>query len=408
MVVVIDPQLAGIAGNMIIGALIDLGAHPNKIVEVMEAAASQLGGAKVKVSDVKRAGIRATYVKVEKASKPHLAYPKFLEKIESIEHPLIDDKIISFSKAVFHTIAQAESKIHGESLNKIHFHEVGAADAVADVFGAAFGYFSLGMDKDKVYSLPVAIGGGSTTSEHGKIPIPAPATLEILKGTPIYGGPAKMELTTPTGAALLVNMTNEFKTYYPAIEVEEIGYGAGEMDPDFPNILRIIKGHKSLEEDNIILFETNLDHLTGEILGNLFNSLIEEGALDVTITPILMKKNRPGHLLKVISKPENQDNILRRIFKETGTLGIRIFPQVHRKILKREKIPFKVNIKGERTANFKIAFLDSEIISARIEYEDAEKIASKTGIPLREVMEMAEEQFKARIEKSQKQEGGSS
>ena len=399
MVVVIDPQLAGVAGNMIIGALIDLGAHPDKIIEVMEAAASHLGGAKVKIADVKRAGIRATYVKVEKASKTHLPYHEFLEKIESIEHPLIDDKIISFSRAVFHTIAQAEAKIHGETLNNIHFHEVGAADAVADVFGAASGYFSLGMDKDKVYSLPIAIGGGSTTSEHGKIPIPAPATLEILRGTPIHGGPAKMELTTPTGAALLVNMTDEFKTYYPTIEVEEIGYGAGKMDPDFPNILRIIKGRKSLKEDNIILFETNLDHLTGEILGNLFDSLIEEGALDVTITPTIMKKNRPGHLLKVITKPENQDTILRKIFKETGTLGIRIFPQIHRTILKRKKIPFKLNIKGERTAKFKVAFLDSKIVAARIEYEDAKKIASQTGIPLRKVMEMAEKQFKTKMEK---------
>lgn len=394
MVVVVDPQLAGVAGNMIIGALIGLGAHPDKVIEVMESAASYFGGVDVKVSDVKRAGIKATYVEVKKASMPNFKYPEFLERIESIDHPLIDDKVIAFSRAVFHTIAQAEAKIHGESLDDIHFHEVGASDAVADVFGAAFAYFSLGLDKEKVYSLPVALGGGSTTSAHGRIPIPAPATLEILRGAPIHGGPVGMELATPTGAALLVNIVDEFKSFLPPIRVVEIGYGAGKMDPNFPNILRIIKGTKSLEEDKIVLLETNLDHLSGEIIGNLFDNLIEEGALDVTITPILMKKNRPGHLLRVISKPEDQENILRRIFKETGTLGIRIFPQVHRTILKRDKVPFKVNIKGEWTANFKVAFLDSEIISARIEYEDAKKISSKTGLPLREVMEMAEEQFK--------------
>ncbi|MBC7119862.1 MAG: nickel pincer cofactor biosynthesis protein LarC, partial [Methanobacteriaceae archaeon] len=336
----------------------------------------------------------ATYVEVKKASMPYLRYPEFLEKIEAINHPLIDDGIISFSRRVFHTIAEAEAKIHGESLDDIHFHEVGASDAVADVFGAAFAYFSLGLDKEKVYSLPVALGGGSTISSHGKIPIPAPATLEILKGAPVHGGPAKTELATPTGAALLVNMVDEFKNFLPPIRVVEIGYGAGKMDQEFPNILRIMKGQRSLEEDKIVLFETNLDHLSGEIIGNLFDDLIGEGALDVTITPILMKKNRPGHLLRVISKIEDQENILRRIFKETGTLGIRIFPQVHRTILKREKIPFKVNIKGEWTANFKVAFLDSEIISARIEYDDAKRISSKSGLPLREVMEIAEEQFK--------------
>lgn len=394
MVVIVDPQLAGVAGNMIIGALIGLGAHPGRVVEVMEAAASYFGGVNVKVSDVKRAGIKATYVEVKKASIPHIRYPEFLEKIEAIDHPLIDDKIISFSRRVFHTIAQAEAKIHGESLDNIHFHEVGASDAVADVFGAAFAYFSLGLDKERVYSLPVALGGGSTASAHGRIPIPAPATLEILRGVPIQGGPAKMELATPTGAALLVNMVDEFKEFLPLTRVVEIGYGAGKMNPDFPNILRIIKGPKSLKGDKIVLFETNIDHLTGEIIGNLFDDLMGEGALDVTITPILMKKNRPGHLLRVLSKPEDQENILRRIFKETGTLGIRAFPQVHRTILKREKIPFKVDIKGEWTVNFKVAFLDSEIISARIEYEDAKKISSKTGIPLREVIEIAEEQFK--------------
>jgi len=394
MVVVIDPQLAGVAGNMIIGALIDLGAHPEETMEVMEAAASYFGGVDVKVSDVKKAGIKATYVEVKKASMPYLRYPEFLEKIEAINHSFIDDGIISFSRRVFHTIAEAEAKIHGKSLDDIHFHEVGASDAVADVFGAAFAYFSLGLDKEKVYSLPVALGGGSTISSHGRIPTPAPATLEILKGAPIHGGPVKVELATPTGAALLVNMVDEFKNFLPPIRVVEIGYGAGKMDQEFPNILRIMKGERSLEEDKIVLFETNLDHLSGEVIGNLFDDLIGEGALDVTITPILMKKNRPGHLLRVISKPEDQENILRRIFKETGTLGIRIFPQVHRTILKREKIPFKVNIKGEWTVNFKVAFLDSEIISARIEYDDAKRISSKIGLPLREVMKIAEEQFK--------------
>jgi len=250
------------------------------------------------------------------------------------------------------------------------------------------------LDGERVYSLPVALGGGSTTSAHGRIPIPAPATLEILRGAPVRGGPARMELATPTGAALLVNMVDEFREFLPLTRIVEVGYGAGKMDPDFPNILRIIKGSKSLEEDKIVLFETNLDHLSGEIIGNLFDDLIGEGALDVTVTPILMKKNRPGHLLRVISRLEDQENILRRIFKETGTLGIRAFPQVHRTILEREKIPFKVNIRGEWTVNFKVASLDSEIISARIEYEDAKKISSKTGIPLREVIRIAEEQFK--------------
>ncbi len=394
MVVVIDPQIAGVAGNMIVGALIDVGAHLDKVVEVMEAAASYFGGVDVEVGDVKRGNIRATYVEVKKSSNPHLKYPEFLEKLEKIDHPLIDNRVISFSRAVFHTLAQAESKIHGESLNNIHFHEVGASDAVADVFGAAFAYFDLGMDDDKVYSLPVAVGGGLTMSSHGKIPLPAPATLEILRGVPICGGPREMELATPTGAAILINMADDFRLFYPPMQVREIGYGAGKMDPDFPNVLRITKGFGNLEEDRIVLLETNIDHLSGEILGDLFDSLIQEGALDVTIIPVLMKKNRPGHLLRVICKLENYDDILRRMFKETGTLGVRVFPQLHRKILKRENIPLKIDINGERFVNFKVAFLNSKIVSARLEYDDAKRISSDTGIPLRDVMEIAEKQFK--------------
>lgn len=394
MVVVIDPQTAGISGNMIVGSLIDLGAHLEKVVEVMEYAASYFGGADVEVSSVNKSGVQATYVNVKCEMAPSIKYPDFLETFESIKHELLTPPVMEFSRGVFHHIAQSESQIHGLSLDEVHFHEVGAADAVADVIGSAFAYFNLNFDKESIYALPVALGGGIIEKSHGRIPVPAPATLDLLKGAPSFGGPVDRELTTPTGAALLMAMADNFQQFYPPFLHHTTGYGAGSMDLDFPNVLRISRGLSPLKQDKIVLLETNIDHLSGEVLGHIFERLMNEGALDVTISPLIMKKNRPGQLLRVLCKSKDSEKVLEAIFRETGTLGIRTFPQVHRSILDRKIIPLEVDINGKRKIRFKVGVLGQQVVNSRVEYEDARRVSQETGIPLKEVMEKADEAFK--------------
>ena len=407
MVTVIDPQLAGVSGNMMVGALIDLGAHPERTAEVMEDAASHFGGADVSVSEVKRAGLRATYVDVRADESLSVGYLEFLRLLEGISHPALDDEMLSMARAVFHTIAQAEASVHGVKLDEVHFHEVGAADAVADVMGAVFAYFDLNLHRDEVYTLPVAVGGGLVRGAHGLTPVPAPATTEILRGFPVTGGPSGVELATPTGSALLVNMVRGHRRFFPPMEIQATGYGAGSMDPEFPNILRIVRGSEPVPHDTVTLLETNVDHLSGEVLGNIFERLMEAGALDVTLTPVIMKKNRPGQLIRVICRENEYERILEQLFSETGTLGVRIFPQVHRGVLERRIMEAEVDIKGRRTARFKVGLMGSRVVNARIEYEDARRISLETGIPLRDVIEMSEKQFRDLKFKADQEKDGS-
>lgn len=394
MVVIIDPQTAGISGNMVVGALIDLGAHKEKVKDVMEHAASFFGGADVNISSVNKTGIQATYVKVNCEKEQSIKYMDFLERLEKINHEFIDERMMAFSRAVFQRIAESESQIHGLPLSEIHFHEVGAADAVADVIGSAFAYFDLNFDKEVIYGLPTALGGGNKKTAHGMIPIPAPSALDILKGAASFGGPVKKELTTPTGAALLMTMVHDFQEFYPPFMHQSTGYGAGSMDLEFPNVLRISRGLSPVNQDKIVLLETNIDHLSGEVMGHIFNRLMDEGALDVVLIPTIMKKNRPGQLLRVICKSKDSEYVLQAIFKETGTLGIRTFPQVHRSILDRKIIPLEVDINGKRKIRFKLGLMGSQIVNARVEYEDARRVADETGIPLKDVMKKADDVFK--------------
>jgi uncharacterized protein (TIGR00299 family) protein len=208
------------------------------------------------------------------------------------------------------------------------------------------------------------------------------------------GGPVAEELTTPTGAALYVNMVDEYREFQPVLTHKSAGYGAGKMDLDFPNVLRIIKGTSAIPTDQVALLETNLDNVSGEILGNLFSKLMEQGALDVSMIPVLMKKNRPGQLLRVIVRQKDTDRISEVIIRETGTLGVRVMPYVHRNILERVIIPIEFEISGTKEKiRIKVGKIGPEIINTAPEYEDARQIAEKIKIPIKEVMRMADEAF---------------
>lgn len=392
MAIIIDPQTGGIAGNMIIGALVDLGADENKLKEIMEYAASGFGKVEVSFEKIVKKGISSTYCHVEMVEKsPVFHFNEFIEKIESLD---LDKKIIEMSVSIFKRIAIAESKVHGSSLEKVHFHEVGASDAVADVIGAVYAYFDLNLDSHEIIGLPIALGGGRVKTAHGILPVPAPAVVEILKGANCLGGPVDSELATPTGSAIYMEFCNTLEEFLPSISPLAIGYGAGMKDFDFPNVLRIIKTEEIGEGDQVDVIETNIDHLTGEEIGYLFDKLLEEGARDVSVTPIIMKKNRQGSLLKVISKREVREHIIDVMFKEIGTLGIRIAPNTHRGIAKREFVKKEVEVANETfEVTFKVGYFNNQIISKRPEFEDIKKIAEKTNLPLKEVNSIVSDKY---------------
>ena len=389
MTIIIDPQSSGIAGNMIIGALIDLGADSKDIKQIMEKSAYEFGKVEVTFEKIPKRGIASTYCHVEMIEeKPPICYTEFIEKIENLK---LDEKVRKTSINVFKRIGEAEAKVHGKNLNEIHFHEVGASDAVADVIGSIYAYYSLNLDKQKVIGLPIAVGGGRVKTAHGIIPVPAPAVVEILKDAKIVGGPVDSELATPTGSAIYAEICDEIREFIPLVKPKKVAYGAGKKDFDHPNVLRIIETSDITESDEIDVIETNIDHLTGEEIGYLFDKLLDLGASDVSITPIIMKKNRQGSLLKVISPRKNRDILIEAIFVETGSLGIRISPNLHRGIAKREFVKNTLNINGkDYEVTFKIAYINGEIISKRPEYEDLKRIAEDSGLSLRKVKEMIE------------------
>lgn len=395
MVTIIDPQNAGIAGNMILGAFIDLGVDKKKVQDVMEYYAAYFGEINVEIKKTRKSGINATYVDVECYDNESIQYKELLRRLNSIKHEDVTSEMLNRAIDVFKTIAKAESHVHGTTLNKVHFHEVGASDAVADIMGTVFCFDQLQLSSQKVYGMPVALGGGKKETAHGFLSIPAPATLEILKCIPTFGGPVNYELTTPTGAALLKNMTNEFLNFYPLMISENVGYGAGKMELDFPNTLRILMGESLMGTDKISIIETNLDNISGEILGHTVSKLMDAGALDVTIIPTITKKNRPGHLLRTITKPGDSSKVSEAIIRETGTLGVRVLPYVHRNIAERKFIPIKLDIAGEKMEiNIKVGLIGDEIISIAPEYEDAKKISKKTGLSLKNVLKQANDEFR--------------
>lgn len=387
MTIIIDPQSSGIAGNMLIGAFVDLGADAEKLKEIMEKSAQDFGKVEVSFDKIVKQGISSTFCHVEMLEHKHsIKYRDFISKIESLD---LDEKVIGTAIRIFERIARAESEVHGKSLDEVHFHEVGASDAVADVIGSVYAYYSMGYDSQKVIGLPIAVGGGRVKTAHGTIPVPAPAVVEILKDAHMTGGPVDSELATPTGSAIYMELCDEIMEFIPQSKAQKVGYGAGRKDFDHPNVLRIIETSDMSESDRIDVIETNLDHLTGEEIGYLFDAILEAGASDVSITPIIMKKNRQGSLLKVISRRNKREDIINTIFKETGSLGIRIAPNMHRGIAKREFETKTFNIEGkDYDVTFKMGYVNGEIISRRPEYEDLKKIAKDTGLALRKVREL--------------------
>ncbi len=386
---IFDPFM-GASGDMIIAALIDLGADPSHIKEIMESVAPVT----VNISKTSRKGIAATRVSVIPTTSTSVTrtYPEIVADIRSSELP---DPIIEDAAAIVDHIASAESKIHNIPKDQLHFHEIGQADAIADVVGASVAIRDLAPSA--IFCTRIVTGRGFVDIAHGRYPVPAPATLEILSGSGLsweYGN-IEHELLTPTGAAILAHLTEPDSG--GGCVATGIGYGAGKADIEIPNVLRVIRcedEHRGrdtdvfLRQDDVEVLETSVDDVTGEVLGNLIDELIMIGAYDAIVIPATMKKGRSGHLIQVIAKPGDSARIARRIIEETGSLGVRISPTKHRLIAKRKTESVRVEIDGVGwDAAIKIATdEDGCILAISAEFEDAKTIARKTGVPVREVM----------------------
>ncbi|RDI72403.1 nickel pincer cofactor biosynthesis protein LarC [Halopelagius longus] len=322
---------------------------------------------------------------------PHRSYAEVVELVESMDLPA---DVESDAKAVFRILGEAEAAVHGTDLESTHFHEVGADDAIADVVGACLLLSDLGVER--VVTTPVAAGGGETTMSHGTYPVPAPAVVEIAERADwaLKGGPVEAELLTPTGAAILAHVAAGVDSL-PPLTVDSSGYGAGGWEfPDHPNVLRALVGDGSgrLTRDEITVLETNLDDATPELLGSLQESLTEAGARDVTVLPATMKKSRPGHLVKVVARPEDAQRVAHRLAVETGTLGIREHGAGHRWIAAREFETATLEIDGEAyEVAVKVASdATGDPYDYSPEYDDAAAVARETDLPVREIMRRAE------------------
>ena len=386
--ILFDP-FSGASGDMITAGLIDLGASPHKVREAMESAA-HVG---VEFSRTIKKGISAQLVNVVTKKEGGMTFGKILERINSLDlHP----EIIKDAISVFNILGKAESKVHGESLEKLHFHELGQEDAIADIVGACTAFHDLGLKKYRIYCTPISAGMGFIEFSHGKFPVPAPAALEILKeySFPWQVGPVEGELLTPTGAALLAHFVNE-KGVCPFMRTERTGYGAGSRDLFIPNVLRIIAGEidDAFISDRIEMLETNVDDVTGQVLGNLIDELLNAGAKDVSIIPATMKKGRSGHIIQVIAKPEDSGKLARKIIEETGSLGVRIIPVKHRLIAQRgmEVVDIAINEKKFPIPVKVARDLRGALLNISAEFEDCKNVSHDSGIPVRDIIRMAEE-----------------
>ncbi len=384
---IIFDAFSGASGDMILGTLISLGADGEKVRTVIESAVD----VSVRIGQANKKGICAVDVHIGVDHEEHARH--YEELVDIVRNAGLPARVEHSALAVFELMAKAESKVHGEPLEELHFHEVGQNDALADVIGSCFAMHEIGADG--IYCLPINVGGGRVKAAHGSMPVPAPATLEILQLTGLsFYGSGNRELLTPTGAAILGHFARPVENY-PKGKVLSVGYGAGDADTEDPNVLRstLIDTEDDLSRDSIEVLETNVDDVTGEVLGNLFEKLLSIGAKDVAIVPATMKKGRTGHIIKVITRPEHSAAIAREIMRETGTLGIRVIPTKHRYTADRRMDSVRVVIWGKAyDIPVKIAEdHNGEILHISAEYEDCKRVAKELNLPLKDVIRKVEE-----------------
>jgi hypothetical protein len=400
-IAVIDSQVAGIAGDMLVSALVDAGANRSKVIDAIFACQSSLKGSKVskaKFVMVSSHGFAATQLQMEyKDSLKERKGSEMLRAMTKVCDSLgLEKKPRAFALGSLRTIVSAEARIHGEDLDGVHLHEASSVDTLTDIVGAAVALQDLDLFSARIFSTSVAVGGGLLKFSHGTVPNPGAAILEIFKGKKftLVSGQTNTELTTPTGAAMLANLANEGSiSYYPAFMPESIGYGAGTKKFEgFANVVRLSLGTSSslqnLQRDSVSLIETNIDDATGELLGNLVDKL-SEVVKDVTVISGTTKKSRPSYLIRIISEKGNLQNVLEVLFAESGTLGARV-QEVERFVLPRTIVTMPVTVGGiEFDVHVKVAKDgDGKIMSAKPEFEDVKIIASRCQLSVKRTLEL--------------------
>ncbi|MBI3680609.1 MAG: nickel pincer cofactor biosynthesis protein LarC [Acidobacteria bacterium] len=367
---------SGISGDMAIGSLVDAGASFEDLARELDSLGT---GARFRLERTRRRGLAAARFTVD--CEPQNKHRRLLQILEMIERSSLPAEVKQNAADVFRRLAQAEAKVHGTTVDQVHFHEVGAVDSICDVAGACLGLHSLGVKE--LYCSPLNLGSGTVKTEHGILPVPAPATAELLNDKPVYASGPAAELTTPTGAALAATLAKEFGPM-PPMKILGAGYGAGDKDfAGQANVLRFTLGETSqaAESTVVTLIEANLDDCPPQVLGHAFEQLFAAGALDVSLEPLLMKKNRQGSLLRVMATPETQEKLADLIFAETSTLGLRMY-RAERRVLERRTVEVetphgKVRIKVAANGSF------------APEYEDCRRLALEAGVPLRQILSEA-------------------
>ncbi|HEV2119521.1 MAG TPA: nickel pincer cofactor biosynthesis protein LarC [Candidatus Bathyarchaeia archaeon] len=398
--VIIDASSSGASGDKFLGALIDLGGNPKRLEKVARVVETNLPGAssvQVKTTRVDRGEIRSQFVEV--SSEEKLSRRKASDLQSSA---LKCGKVLglsewgtAFVKSVLATLASAESRVHDHSTEEVELHELGSADTLVDILGVAYLADELELSKSQWWCSPIAVGEGVTNFSGRTYPNPAPAVAEILRDHkfPMKTNKIQFELTTPTGAAIAVNLASSTKGEIPIITPDRIGYGAGAKDLDqVANILRLTVGELlegSHAHDEVVVLETNLDDVSGEVIGRAVEKLMEAGARDVSITPVFMKKNRPGQLISVIADKANSEQLAELLMEETGTLGVREI-LVSRHISRRASSTIMLEVGGKKfQVRAKTALSPrGHPQGGKIEYEDLRRMSTETGLSVRELQQI--------------------
>ena len=390
MVIVIDPQIAGISGDMLLSSLVNLGADKNKIIEGIIKSQKFLSDSTIKKMDfqkIQKQGIESTELILEidenVSKRKGIEIKKAIS--DSVNELNLTTKAKTFAELCISTLISSESKIHGISEDSVHFHEASSIDTLVDIVGTAIALDDLRLFEEKIVCLPVSVGGGTVSFSHGTMSNPASAVLQIFKNSNlnIQGNNSKEELATPTGACILVNLTNSPVEYYPSMNITSIGYGAGQKDFEgFSNVLKIIQGDENnFEMDSVKILETNIDDVSGEILGHLIEKIMDQGAKDVSIYPGITKKGRPTNLVCVICDDVKVDAIIDTLILETGTLGIRI-SNSNRFIVTRSNHNFSLTFDGK---SFEVNYKKSSHKGKthfKIEFDDLKNMSNALDRPI--------------------------
>jgi uncharacterized protein (TIGR00299 family) protein len=372
---------SGASGDMILGSLIDAGLSPKRLREELKKL--RIPTVHLRAKEVLRGGISATQVMVEGKGEKR-SHRNLKEILRIVERSGVEAEVKEKSKEIFKRIASVEAKIHQTPMEEVHFHELGGLDSIVDIVGSVWGIRQLGIEE--IYVSKVNVGSGFVKCEHGILPVPAPATLFLMEGKPIYSSGVERELLTPTGAAILTTLSSEFGSM-PLMNVDRVGCGAGRDNLSHPNLLRLIIGtSESISgKEEVVVIETNIDDMNPQFYDYVMERLLAMEVLEVFITPILMKKNRPGHLLTIICSSEKLSSVTKFLLRETTTLGLRWHQEgrakTDREILTQETKYGKIR--------FKLAKWEGKVVNLSPEYEDCKRLALEKRVPLKEVFEEA-------------------